>query len=130
MRCITFACNGSCNTRADRDHSERDTKLLFGIYGKKTIAFNNCFFFSKRNTYNLPTSRARRRLFRSPLLLPSPIHAPSLSWPSFSGGHKWASGGALHQVFVGPFTGDEHPPGMPAPSIPFCCAKRSTPTPT
>jgi len=28
-----------------------------------------------------------------------------------------------------PFAGEEHPPGMPAPSLSFCCARRRTPNP-
>ena len=52
------------------------------------------------------------------------------SVPPFpSGGDDWASGGAIHHVFTQPFAGDEHPPGMPAPSLSFCFARRSTPNP-
>jgi hypothetical protein len=47
---------------------------------------------------------------------------------SFPGGDDWASGGAICPVFAQPFAGRAHPPGMPAPSLSFCCARRSTPT--
>ena len=42
-----------------------------------------------------------------------------LQWSSFPGGDDWASGGAIRHVFAQPFAGDEHPPGMPAPSLSF-----------
>ena len=41
----------------------------------------------------------------------------SLPWPSFS--WRRQSGAVLHRVFVGLFADDEHPPGMPSPSLPF-----------
>ena len=70
---------------------------------------------------------------RLPLSLP-----PQLSPPSFQkkkktisslglDGADWASGGAIRDVFAQPVAGDEHPPGMPRPSLSFCRARRSTP---
>ena len=61
-------------------------------------------------------------------------HFPSLGLSllpcsSFPGGEDWASGGAICHVFAQPFAGDEHPPGMPAPSLSFCCANGAPPNP-
>jgi hypothetical protein len=112
MRCITFACNGSCNTRADRDHSERDTKLLFGIYGKKTIAFNNCFFFQKGTpiTYRLPELVAACCVRPSFYLLPfTPRLFRGLPFPAATSGRAAA-----------PFTRSSSGPS-PATSIHQVC---------
>ena len=46
------------------------------------------------------------------------VNAPSLSWPSFLASTGRAAP-PLHQVFVGRFTGDEHPQGTPLP-FPVC----------
>ena len=54
---------------------------------------------------------------------------PRLPCSSFPGGDDWASGGVICHVFAQPFAGDEHPPGMPAPSLSFSCARRGTPNP-
>ena len=68
-----------------------------------------------------------------PQVLPSPPSVSPFSrtllCSSFPGGDDWASGGAIYHVFAQPFPGDEHPQGMPAPSLSFCCARRSTPNP-
>ena len=60
-----------------------------------------------------------------------PFSLTLLAWSSFPGGDDCASGSASRHVFAQPFAGDEHPPGpgMPAPSLRFCCARRSTPIP-
>jgi len=49
--------------------------------------------------------------------------------PFFPGGDDWASGGAICHVVAQPFADGEHPPGMPAPSLSFCYAIRSTSNP-
>ena len=51
----------------------------------------------------------------------------SLPWPSFS--WRRQSSAVLHRVFVGPFAGDEHPPGMPSPSLPslLCETEHASP---
>ena len=83
---------------------------------------------------------ARARLIDSPparlltsardlFLKPFPSIELSPPCSSFPGGDDWASGGAICHLFAQRFAGDEHPPGMPAPSLSFCCARRSTPKP-
>ena len=59
----------------------------------------------------------------------SSLLSDSLPCSSFPGGGDWASGGAICHVFAKPFAGDEHLPGMPAPPLSFCFARRSTPNP-
>ena len=63
------------------------------------------------------------------VFFPFPFSLTLLAWSSFPGGDDWASGSASRHVLAQPFAGDEHPPGMPAPSLCFCCARRSTPIP-
>ena len=53
-----------------------------------------------------------------------------LACSSFPGGDDWASGGAIRPVFSMPFAGDERlQVCLRAPSLSFCCARRSTPNP-
>ena len=57
----------------------------------------------------------------SPLSLLSDSLLPCSSFPT---GDDWASGAAICHVFPQPFAGDAHPPGMFAPSLFICCARR------
>ena len=65
------------------------------------------------------------------VFFPFPFSLTLLAWSSFPGGDDCASGSASRHVFAQPFAGDQHPPGpgMPAPSLCSCCARRSTPIP-
>jgi len=95
---------------------------------------------SARGARDAPTwggSLARARLIYSahsaqglrlsPYLKPFPFCRTLFSCSSFPGGDDRASGGDICHFFAQPCAGDEHPPGMPAPSLSFCCARWSTP---
>ena len=97
---------------------------------------------SARGARDAPTwggSLARARLIYSahsaqglrlsPYLKPFPFCRTLFSCSSFPGGDDRASGGDICHFFAQPCAGDEHPPGMPAPSLSFCCARWSTPNP-
>ena len=63
------------------------------------------------------------------LRLPFSLTPLPSSSSSFPGGADWASGSAIRHVFAQPFAGDEHPPGMPAPSRPFLLCETEHPKP-
>ena len=64
-------------------------------------------------------------------LKPFPSHglSPPLLFLPFAGGDDLASGGAICHVFAKPFAGDEHPPGMPAPSLSLLLCETEHPKP-
>ena len=65
---------------------------------------------------------------------PSPLVSDSLSslaLPSLAAAPTARPAAPFRHVFAQSFSGAEHPPGMPmpAPSLSFCCARRSAPNP-
>ena len=108
------------------------TVVFLSVKAQSSLAHHTRYFVTGRNLAAAAATRQNPRRLISvssptfPFLCPSPALV-FLSWPP--GGDDWASGGAICQVFAHPFAGVEHPPGMPAPSLPFCRAEWSTPNP-